>query len=55
MEWPVAKPTFRTRADGVTSGEKFNHKRGVALFASLFVDDCAIFFETKEGMVTGTS
>ena len=25
------------------------------LFASLFADDCAIFFVTREDMVTGTS
>ena len=29
LEWPVAKPTFRTCADGVTSGERINRKRGV--------------------------
>ena len=58
MEWPVAKPTFRTRADGVTSGERSTRKRGVTvfeLFASLFADDCALFFETRADMVTGTS
>ena len=34
-----------------------NRKRGVAsfgLFASLFVDDLSIFFETREDMVTET-
>ena len=42
----------------MTSGERFNRKRGVKsfeLFASLFADDFAIFFETREDMVTGTS
>jgi len=58
MEWPVAKPTFQTRADGVTTGERPMLKRGVAffeLFASLFADDCALFFESRAAMVTGTS
>ena len=58
MEWPVAKPTFQTRADGVTSGERPTRKRGgtvFELFASLFADDCALFFETRADMVTGTS
>ena len=53
----MARPTFRTRADGVTSGERSNRKRGVTsfeLFASLFAGDCATFFETREGIVTGT-
>jgi len=33
-------------------------KRGVAsfeLFASLFADDCELFFESRADMVTGTS
>ena len=30
VKWPVTKPTFRIRADGVTSGERSNCKRGVA-------------------------
>jgi len=58
MEWPVAKPTFQTRADGVTTGERPMRKRGVTsfeLFASLFADDCALFFESRADMVTGTS
>ena len=56
VEWPVSKPTFRTRADGVTSGERLNLKRGVASFgpfASLFAGDCGIFPETAEDMVMG--
>ena len=58
MEWPVAKPTYRTRADGVTTGERSTRKRGVTsfgLFASLFADDCALFFESRADMITGTS
>ena len=47
-----------TRTDGVTSGEMPMRKRGVTafeLFASLFADDCALFFESRADMVTGTS
>ena len=54
----VSEPTFRTRADGVTPGEGLNRKRGVTPFgpfASLFADDFAIFFETREDMVMGIS
>ena len=46
---PVAKPTFLTRADGVTSGGGFNRKRGAAsfgLFVSLFAGGFAIFIGT---------
>lgn len=58
MAWPVAKPEFRTRADGVTSGESTYRKRGASTFehwTSLFADDCAIFFESRADMLTGTS
>jgi len=61
MEWLVAKPTCQ-RADGVTTGKRPMRKRGVIsfelfalLFASLFVDDCALFFESRADMVTGAS
>ena len=42
----------------MTSGEESTRKRGVTafeLFSSLFADDCALFFETRADMVTGTS
>jgi hypothetical protein len=32
MQWPVPKPQFRTRADGVTSGERSARKRGATSF-----------------------
>ena len=56
VEWPVTRPTFRTRTNGVTPGGGLNRKSCVAsfeLFGSLFVDGFAIFFETREDMVTG--
>jgi hypothetical protein len=58
MQWPVPKPQFRTRADGVTSGERSARKRGATsfdLWASLYADDCAILFETRADLITGTS
>ena len=54
----MLKPAFRTRADGVTSGGRSTRKRGATafeLFASLFVDDCALLFESRADMVTGAS
>ena len=32
MNWPVPKPEFRTRKDGVTMGEKSERKRGATTF-----------------------
>ena len=32
MEWLVPKPAFRTRAKGVTSGERSERKRGATTF-----------------------
>ena len=58
LRWPVKKPEFCTRVDGVTTGERSTRKRGVHTFehwVSLFADDCAIFFETREDLVEGTS
>ena len=58
MNWPVSKPEFRTRADGVTMGERSYRKRGVSTFelwASLFADDCALFFNSRADLEIGTS
>ena len=58
MNWPVPKPEFRTRTDGVTMGEKSERKRGAKTFEfwlSLFADDCALFFNTRSDLITGTS
>jgi hypothetical protein len=52
----VARPTFRTRAGGLALRERSINKRGVAssgLLATLFADDCEIFYEARVGMVTG--
>ncbi len=48
------KPEFRTRANGVTMGEKSGRKRGATAFdfwLSLFADDRAIFFASPRGAV----
>ena len=58
MKWPVPKPEFRTRANGVTMGEKSERKRGATAFdfwLSLFADDCAIFFNSRADLITGSS
>ncbi len=58
MNWPVPKPEFRTRTDGVTMGEKSERKRVATTFEfwlSLFADDCALFFNTRSDLITGTS
>ena len=36
MNWPVPKPEFRTRTDGVTMGEKSERKRGATTFVLAF-------------------
>jgi hypothetical protein len=59
-EWPVAKPDFCTRLDreGETHGETWNRKRNIEhfeLWRSLFADDCALFFETREYMIAGAN
>ena len=54
MKWPFSKPEFRrTRADGVTMGERSVRKRGASTFehwCSLFADDCALFFNTRNDL-----
>ena len=58
MVWPVSKPEFRTRADGVTMGERSYRKRGASTFelwASLFADDCALFFNSRADLEIGAS
>ena len=59
MEWPagVERPQFSTRVDGVTTGEDPNRKRGATTFelwASMFADDCALFFSTRRDFELGT-
>ena len=57
MEWPVAKPIFRTStANHHLHGERSDRKREATsfeFFASLFADDCAVLFESHKDMVIG--
>ena len=57
MEWPVAKPIFRTSTDNHhLHGERSDRKRKATsfeFFASLFADDCAVLFESHSDMVIG--
>ena len=59
MDWPVDKPPFHTREAGEVTGEKWDRKRGGTegfnLFSSLFADDCAVLFNTREDMITGAN
>ena len=58
MDWPVEKPEFCTREEGTTMGERSGRVRGVTLFnlwASLYADDCAIFFKTRQDLITGST
>ena len=58
VKWPVPRPQLQTRADGGTSGERSARKRGATsfeLWASLYADDCAVLFETRADLITGTS
>ena len=58
MEWPAAKPQFCTMEDGKTTGALWNRKKGVTTFdlwASLFADDCAMLFETREDMCSSAN
>ena len=59
LVWPdgVSRPEFRTVNEGKTMREKRNRKRGATsfeLWASLFADDCAVFFNSREELVIGT-
>jgi hypothetical protein len=59
LNWPegVEKPQFRTRQHGKTMGEKWDRKREATMFelwASLFADDCAVIFNSREELVLGT-
>lgn len=60
-DWPAAKPQFFTRSsetDGEITGAKSERKRGVTAFelwSSLFADDCALFFDTREDLIKGTN
>ena len=58
MNWPVAKPGFRTCENGVTMGERTGRKRGATTFehwCSLFADDCALFFDSRADLEIGAS
>jgi hypothetical protein len=50
----MAGVIFCTQTDGVTMGEKSERKRGATTFEfwlSLFADDCALFFNTRSGLI----
>jgi len=62
MDWPVAKPQFCTsrtkcKTTGENHGRKIDHEHKTTftfeLWASLFADDCAVLFESREDMIEG--
>jgi hypothetical protein len=58
MDWPVDKPEFCTRKDGVTMGERVERTKEVELFElfmSLFADDCGLLFNTRQDLSTGAN
>jgi hypothetical protein len=58
VEWPAAKPIYCTREAGMTQGERWDRKNDVEVFdlwMSLFADDCALMFTTREDMIAGTN
>ena len=58
MEWPVAKPQFCTRKAGELTGARTTRVRGVThfdLFQSLFADDCALLFNSRQDLITGAN
>jgi hypothetical protein len=51
----VARPEFKTRKSDVAMGENSNRKRDATLFelwASLFADDCALLFNSRDEFIT---
>ena len=60
LQWPdgVARPEFKTHKSGVTMGENSNRKWDATpfeLWASLFADDCALLFNSRDDLITGSN
>jgi hypothetical protein len=58
MKWPVPKPEFCTRENGVTMGERTERNRGTTKHehgCSLYADDAVFFFSTREDLEKGAS
>ena len=59
MQWPVSEPQFCTAKEGAPArlyGERYDRKRGARSFAmppSLFADDCAVIFESRDDLQKG--
>jgi hypothetical protein len=53
MKWPVPKPQFFIRENGVTIGERTERKWGTIKHEhnySMYADDAVFFFNTREGL-----
>lgn len=58
MVWPVDKPQFCTKELGEVTGSRHDQKRDITsfeLFSSLFADDCALIFNSREDLITGSN
>ena len=60
LQWPdgVARPEFMTRESGVTMGENSTRRRDATsfeLWASLFADDCALLFNSRDDLIAGSN
>jgi hypothetical protein len=58
MKWPVPKPEFCTRENGVTMGERTERKRGTIEHehgCSLYADDAVFSFNKREEIEKGAS
>jgi hypothetical protein len=58
--WPDGKawPEFMTRKRGVIIGKNSNRKRDATpfeLLISLFTDNCALFFNSRDDLITGSN
>ena len=59
LEWPegVSKPELMTREYGKTTGERASRVRDACsfeLWTSLFADDCALLFQSRDDLIRGS-
>jgi len=58
MVFGISKPQFMTRENGLTSGEKPTRVHDALpfeLWTSLFADDCALLFNSREDLIGGSN
>jgi hypothetical protein len=60
LQWSdgVARPEFKTHGSGVAMGDNSNRERDATpfeLWASLFAGDCALLFNSRDDLITGSN